>query len=96
MIVEYKSGEKRIVLPDLEGNLFLSEINNFKSTLINFTNELEIYRIYKIKNKTYLNCLLNYNNDLELIWEKPKEVELTMQEIADKFGIPVEQLKIKK
>lgn len=32
----------------------------------------------------------------KLLWEKPKEVELTMQEIADKFGVPVEQLKIKK
>ena len=28
--------------------------------------------------------------------EIPKEVELTMQEIADKFGIPIELLKIKK
>lgn len=28
------------------------------------------------------------------VWKKP--VVLTMQEIADKFGIPVEQLKIKK
>ena len=27
---------------------------------------------------------------------KSKEVELTMQEIANKFGISVEQLKIKK
>ena len=32
----------------------------------------------------------------KLLWDKSKEVELTMQEIADKFGIPVEQLKIKK
>lgn len=30
----------------------------------------------------------------ETLWKKPRE--LTMQEIADKFGIPVEQLKIKK
>ena len=32
----------------------------------------------------------------KLLWDKSKEVELTMQEIADKFGVPVEQLKIKK
>lgn len=31
----------------------------------------------------------------EVLWEKPKEVVLTMGEIADKFGVPVEQLRIK-
>lgn len=31
-----------------------------------------------------------------VLWEKPNEIILSMQEIADKFGIPVEQLKIKK
>lgn len=30
----------------------------------------------------------------ETVWKMPRE--LTMQEIADKFGIPVEQLRIKK
>lgn len=34
--------------------------------------------------------------DGEILWEKPKEVVLTMQEIADKFGINVEQLRIAK
>ena len=33
---------------------------------------------------------------LLILWERPKEIILTMQEIADKFGIQVEQLKIKK
>ena len=31
-----------------------------------------------------------------ILWEKPKEVILTMDEIAKKFGYPVEQIKIKK
>lgn len=96
MIVEYKSGERSLVLSDSKGNLFLSGVNYFKPSIFKFIDEYEIYKVYKIKNKTYLNNLLNYNSDLELIWEKPIEVELTMQEIADKFGIPVEQLKIKK
>ena len=33
--------------------------------------------------------------DGEIIWGKPKEVVITMQEIADKFNIPVSQLRIK-
>lgn len=38
------------------------------------------------------------NNLIEgnILWEKPQEVVLTMQDIADKFGISVEQLRIKK
>jgi hypothetical protein len=35
-------------------------------------------------------------NFLKLLWERKKEVELTMDEIAKKFGVPVENLKIKK
>lgn len=31
-----------------------------------------------------------------ILWEKPKEVVITMDEIAKKFGVSVEQLKIKK
>ena len=31
-----------------------------------------------------------------ILWKKPKEIILTIDEIANKFGIPVEQLKIKK
>lgn len=97
MIVEYKSGAKRIVLPDSKGNLFLSGIYGFKQTIFNFINKLEIYKVYKIRsNSVTLHDLLVNGKGLELIWEKPIEVELTMQEIADKFGIPVEQLKIKK
>lgn len=34
--------------------------------------------------------------DGEILWEKPEEVVLTMNQIAEKFGVPVEQLKIKK
>lgn len=32
----------------------------------------------------------------KILWEKPKEVILTMDEIAKKFGYPVESIKIKK
>lgn len=97
MIVEYKSGERRLVLSDSKGNLFLSGIYGFKQTIFNFINKLEIYKVYKIRsNSVTLHDLLVNGKGLELIWEKSKEVELTMQEIADKFGISVKQLKIKK
>lgn len=31
-----------------------------------------------------------------ILWKKPKEIVITMDEIADKFGYPVEQIKIMK
>lgn len=34
--------------------------------------------------------------DGNILWEKPKEVVLTMDDIAKKFEVPVEQLRIKK
>lgn len=37
----------------------------------------------------------NLSNGL-ILWEKPKEIVLTMDEIAKRFGYPVEQIKIKK
>lgn len=96
MIVEYKSGDRRIVLSDSEGNLFLSGLDRFKDSIHCYMREFEIYKVYKIKKTSNLNNLLTDCDMLELIWEKPKKVELTMQEIADKFGIPIELLKIKK
>lgn len=38
----------------------------------------------------------NFVTSGKILWEKPQEVVLTMQEIADKFGINVEQLRIAK
>jgi len=32
---------------------------------------------------------------MEKIWERKEETILTMKEIANKFGVPVESLKIK-
>lgn len=43
-------------------------------------------------------CLIRENLCLKdnLIWERKEPTEITMQEIADKFGIPINDLKIKK
>lgn len=38
----------------------------------------------------------NFDKNLEHQYTFTRKVELTMQEIADKFGIPVDSLKIKK
>ena len=55
--------------------------------------KMNIVKVYQPKEAASLSTLLQCDNR---IWERPKETVLTMQEIADKFGIPVEQLRIKK
>lgn len=57
------------------------------------TNDIvEVYNIKKSKKHMY-----SYStDDRELLFQRKEPKELTMQEIADKFNIPVEQLKIKK
>lgn len=61
-------------------------------------NEFSIKAIYHIPNPYIFGCFLETwkIDNLELLWERNKVTELTMKEIADKFNIPVEQIRIKK
>lgn len=98
MVVEYKSGEKRLVV-EINGELSLisngmfAELNSFNKDLTHNRNPyINIVAVYETKPSS-LSTMLQTS---DLIWKRPEEVTLTMQEIADKFGIPVEQLKIVK
>lgn len=98
MVVEYKSGEKRLVV-EINGELSLisdgmfAELNNFNNDLTYDRNpHINIVAVYKTKPSSLATML----QTTDLIWKRLEEVTLTMQEIADKFGIPVEQLKIVK
>lgn len=104
MVVEYRKGEKRIVLEFnsqfyLSGDTEFGELSSFNDDLSNkFYKSLDIIKVYKITKPSSLSHLMNNenNSDLELIWERDETKEYTMQEIANKLGIPVEQLRIKK
>jgi len=41
------------------------------------------------------NCIYHENSNGKIIDKRPKQVELTLQQIADALGINVEQLRIK-
>lgn len=70
------------------------DLKDYSENLERFDENFSIDKIYKPQFMVGLNSMLRsvYN----CIWERPKSVELTMEEIAEKFGINVEQLKIKK
>lgn len=98
MVVQYADGKKRLVTAVndelfLMGENMFAELDKFNEDLINEIHHLNIVKVFQPKEAASLNTLLQCDN---CIWERPKETVLTMQEIADKFGIPVEQLKIKK
>lgn len=94
-VVEYACGNKHVLTQDIHGNVFGVEIGN-SSCWTSLNGHFEyIVAVYQIDIPTNLHDVINRVNHLTKVWER-KEVELTMQEIADKFGIDVNQLKIKK
>ena len=94
MVIEYVNCEKRLVVT-INAELYLISrasfaiIKSFNEDLTcNSDPKMNIVKVYQPKEAASLSTLLQCNN---CIWKRPKETVLTMQEIADKFGIPVEQ-----
>lgn len=99
MVVEYANGKRRLVIEFNDELVLLGDdgwgnLDDFSENLERLNENFTINKIYKPQFMTGLDSMLNsaYN----CIWERSKSVELTMEEIAEKFGINVEQLKIKK
>ena len=88
-VVEYDDGSRFVITQDIHGNNFGLQIG----AAVMWTSLNRLNNIVKVHQIDRPGAL---HTHLTLIWEKPKEVELTMQQIADKFGIDVNQLKIKK
>lgn len=99
MVLEYRNNEKRLVT-DIFGDLVWVGLNQYRPDPRHYTENLlnrvdnnnDIVKIYR----SYPNSFDSIIHTGNLIWERKEFVELTMDEIAEKFGIPVSQLKIKK
>ena len=98
MAVEYANGNKRLVTA-INNELFLMGehaycgLENFNDDLTCSDNpDITIVKVFRPKEASSFGTLLECKR---CIWKRQKETVLTMQEIANKFGIPVEQLKIK-
>ena len=105
MVVEYHCGKKALVI-SVNDEVLFSDNNGFMRlkdyndnlTVINRhddSGKWDIDKVFKVTMGCSIDAMLK-GCFLEPLWERQKEVELTMDEIAEKFGIPVEQLKIKK
>lgn len=94
-VVEYDEGSRFVITQDIHGNNFGLQLGAaIMWASLDALNS--IVKVYQIDRPGALHKTFIHDTHLTLVWEKPKEVELTMQEIADKFGINVSQLKIKK
>lgn len=100
MIVEYASGSRRLILNSDKG-LFLAGLNIYCS-LEPYNDNLccekcpafTINKVYENNGQVELNYILK-SSQLKLVWERPQTVELSLQEIAEKFNVPVEVIRIK-
>lgn len=108
MVVEYANKVKHLVVEinneiNLMGSDSFNRLSYYEDDLTIADKESDPvtatnWRIDKVYIPVSMLSLKNMLDErfLLILWERPKEIILTMQEIADKFGIQVEQLKIKK
>lgn len=104
MVVETREGEKGLILLNSpQGDVIggCGSTLNIWESLKNYNDYLkhdlfsgeDIMKIYTVEDNYNLG---NLDIESNLIWErKENNVELTLQEIADKFDIAVENLRIK-
>lgn len=105
MVVEYRCGKKALVISvndevlfsDTFGYMRLKDYNDDLTVIDRHedSGKWDIDKVFKVTLGCSIDTMLS-GNFLKLLWERQKEVELTMDEIAEKFGIPVKNLKIKK
>lgn len=91
MVIETNNSEYWIVFPTKKGLAVVKHGKDIWGSLIRFVSKHneEITMIYDLPGMDSL-------TEGEVLWGKPKEVVITMDEIAKKFGYPVEYIKIKK
>ena len=93
-VIEYDDGLRFVITQDVHGNNFGLQLG--AAIMWASLDALDsIVKVYQIDRPGALHKTFDQNTRLTLVWEKPKEVELTMQEIANRFGIDVKQLRIK-
>ena len=105
MVVEYRNGSRRLVLRDYQGtgkNLLIGD----RWASFNFYNEdltydsgdknYDIVKVYAAKDFCATLRLLDKECcEYRVVWERKEIKEVTLEQIAEKFGVPVDQLRIK-
>lgn len=104
MSVKLRNGEKgfivdvfgeKIIQHEKKWNSLDKEYNQDLRLITTNCDEWDIMEVYRILN---YDCVIRKNlcKPENLIWKRKEVTELTMQEIADKFGVSINDLRIKK
>ena len=101
MIVELATGTRYLLVNDtLIGATGQMNFSHYNENLIYDGDS--IYNINKVYLKEECYWGLGFNRNLDtlchttLLWERPEIIEMSVEEIAEKLGIPANQLRIKK
>lgn len=97
MVIEIQDNDKElsyVVFPLLNGRLGLICYNKSSWSGIEYFIKYYSHKIICIHDLTSEE--LGGLSRGKVLWEKPKEIILTIDEIAEKFGCPAEQIRIKK
>lgn len=100
MIVKLRDGSKRIVIETDKGLLFSGDDTYFfgrcldNSMTCERTPAIDILEVYEVSEGSEISKILDPNNNskLTLIWKRSNTI--TIQQIADKFKIPVNEIVI--
>jgi len=101
-VVQLRNGNYEIVMNSLNGVVFM-DMGRY-TCLDSYTEDLkyggplgkyDVIKVWGFANDVVQSLFIG-TNSRDLLWERKEPKELTMQEIADKFGVDVKDLKIKK
>lgn len=100
-IIEYRNGDRRLILQDSDGKIFFSGTNlgeHFYDVISYYDDDLchkgksrdknlDIVAVYKPKNYGSVKQLLESEYNLDCIWRRNRHITITLDEIAEKFGV---------
>ena len=106
MVVEYRNGDRRIVFRNYQGtgkDLLIGDrwasLNDYPEDLADDSDGDRNYDIMKVYNAKDFCATLRLLDkkccDYKVVWERKEIKEVTLEQIAEKFGVPVDQLRIK-
>ena len=105
MVVEYRNGSRRLVLRDYQGTgediLIGTGWRSFDNYTENLTDgggdkDFDIMKVYAASDYCGTLHLLDKKCcEYKVVWERKEIKEVTLEQVAEKFGVPVDQLRIK-
>lgn len=102
MLIKYRKGDIRLVLSNINNTLFFADDIFASDKIENIYNldlthkknkSFDVVAIYTFVEFDSINSLLKLKN-VTCLWQREEKIQITMNEIAEKFNFPVESISI--